>query len=258
MISNLAYVDAHAQINSSVQIAPFAFIQAEVNIEENCWIGPNACVWEGANLSKNVRVFPGAQVSCEPQDKKYNGEKTKVFIGENTVIRENVTISKGTNATNKTIVGKNCLLMAYVHVAHDCVIGNDCIISNAVQIAGHVQIDDFVVIGGMSAIRQFVQIGKHAMITGGSLVRKDVPPYITVGREPLSYIGINAIGLKRRGYSQEKINEIQDIYRIVFLSELNTSVAIGKIEEEFKPTAERNEILNFIKNCSLGIIKGFE
>lgn len=258
MISNLANVDINAQINPSAQIAPFAFIQSDVSIEENCWIGPNVCIWEGANLGKNVRVFPGAQISCEPQDKKYKGEKTKAFVGENSVIRENVTISRGTNATNKTIIGKNCLLMAYVHVAHDCIIGDECIVSNAVQIAGHVQIDDFVVIGGMSAIRQFVQIGKHAMITGGSLVRKDVPPYITVGREPLSYIGINAIGLKRRGFTQEKINEIQEIYRIIFLSELNTSIALEKIQEEFKPTAERNEILNFIRNCSLGIIKGFE
>jgi UDP-N-acetylglucosamine acyltransferase len=193
-----------------------------------------------------------------PQDLKYKGEETTVTIGDNTTIRECVTLNRGTALDkNDTRIGNNCLLMAYTHVAHDCIIGNSVIIANAVQLAGHINIDDFAYIGGSSAIHQFVSVGAHAMISGGSLVRKDVPPFAKAGREPLAYIGINSVGLRRRGFSDETISEIQDIYRTIFIKKYNISQALDIIEGEMKPTKERDEIVNFIRNSNRGIMKGF-
>jgi UDP-N-acetylglucosamine acyltransferase len=211
----------------------------------------------GARIGKNCRIFPGAVISAVPQDLKFGGEDSLVVIGDNTTIRECVTINRGTSDRKETRVGNNVLLMAYTHIAHDCVVGNNCILANGVQLAGHITVDDFAIIGGMSAVHQFVSVGAHVMISGGSLVRKDVPPYTKAGREPLSYVGINSVGLRRRGFSSEKINEIQDIYRVLFLKNSNTTKALDLVEAGFKPTEERDEIINFIRNSNRGVMKGF-
>jgi UDP-N-acetylglucosamine acyltransferase len=253
----LANVHPEAVIGSNVVIEPFATVQKDVVIGDGCWIGPNAVICEGARLGKNVKVFPGASVSSIPQDLKFAGEKTETFVGDNTVIRESVTISRGTVDKHKTVIGKNCLLMAYVHIAHDCIIGNNCIFANAVQVAGHVTIEDFAIIGGASALHQFVRVGAHVMLSGGSLVRKDVPPYTKAAREPLTYAGINSVGLRRRGFTTEKINEIQEIYRYIFLKGLNNSKALDAVERELPSTPERDYIVNFIRNSERGVMKGF-
>lgn len=253
----LANVHEEAKIGNNVVIEPFATVQKDVIIGDGCWIGPNAVLWEGTRLGKNVKVFNGASISSVPQDLKFAGEKTETFIGDNTVIREYVTISRGTNDKYKTMIGKNCLLMAYVHVAHDCTIGDNCVLVNAVQVAGHVQIDDWAIIGGASAVHQFVKVGAHAFVSGGSLVRKDIPPYTKAAREPLTYCGINSIGLRRRGFSSEKINEIQEIYRHVFLKGLNHSKAIKLIESTMEPSKERDYIITFINDSDRGIMKGY-
>ena len=253
----LANVHPEAVIGNSVVIEPFATIQKDVTIGEGSWIGPNAVIWEGSRLGKNVKVYPGASVSSIPQDLKFAGEKTETFIGDNTVIRESVTISRGTVDKHKTIIGKNCLLMAYVHIAHDCIVGNNCIFANAVQVAGHVTIEDWAIIGGASALHQFVKIGAHVMLSGGSLVRKDVPPYTKAAREPLTYAGVNSIGLRRRGFTPEKISEIQEIYRFIFLKGMNNSKALDSVEKEIPASAERDYIIDFIRNSERGVMKGF-
>jgi UDP-N-acetylglucosamine acyltransferase len=253
-----AYIHPEARIGNNVTIEPFAYIDKDVEIGDNSWIGPNACIWQGARIGKNCRIFSGAQISCEPQDLKFDGEVTTTEIGDNSTIREFVTISRGTTDRMKTKIGSSCLLMAYVHVAHDCVLGDHCIISNSVQVAGHVTIDEYTVIGGTAAVRQFVRIGAHTMIAGGSLVRKDVPPFVSAAREPLGYSGINAIGLKRRGFTTGQLNQIQEIYRTIFLSELNTSKAMDKIKEEFEASPEKSMIIEFIENSERGIMKGIE
>ncbi|MFZ1807076.1 MAG: acyl-ACP--UDP-N-acetylglucosamine O-acyltransferase [Cyclobacteriaceae bacterium] len=253
----LANVHPDAKIGNDVVIEPFATVKSDVVIGDGCWIGPNAIVWEGARLGKNVKVFPGASVSSVPQDLKFAGEKTETFIGDNTVIREFVTISRGTADKHKTEIGSNCLLMAYVHIAHDCTIGNNCIFANAVQVAGHVVIEDWAIIGGSSAVHQFVKVGAHVMVSGGSLVRKDIPPFTKAAREPLTYCGVNTIGLRRRGFTSEKISEIQDAYRIIFLKGLNNSKAIELVEKEIIPSEERNYIVAFIKSSERGVMKGF-
>ena len=253
----LANIHPEAKIGKNVVIEAFATVQADVIIGDDCWIGPNAVIWNGARMGKGVRVYPGASVSSIPQDLKFAGEKTETFIGDNTVIREYVTVSCGTNDKFKTVIGKNCLLMAYVHVAHDCIIGDNCILVNAVQLAGHVEVDDWAIIGGASALHQFVKIGAHVMISGGSLVRKDVPPFVKAAREPLAYAGINSVGLRRRGFPSEKINEIQEIYRYIFMKGLNNSKALEELERRIPETEERDHIINFIRNSERGIMKGY-
>ena len=258
MNNERAFIHPTAKIGKNVTIDPFAYIDKDVEIDDGSWIGPNACIWEGARIGKNCRIFPGAQISCEPQDLKFDGEITTTIIGDNTTIREFVTISRGTSDRQTTKIGSSCLLMAYVHIAHDCILGDHVIISNSVQVAGHVSINDFSVIGGTTAIRQFVRIGSHTMIAGGSLVRKDVPPFVSAAREPLGYSGINAIGLKRRGFTTQQLNEIQEIYRTIFLSDLNTSTALSKIKDEFPDSSEKNTIVGFIEKSERGIMKGVE
>ena len=226
-------------------------------IGDGSWVGPNAVIWEGSRLGKNVKVYPGASVSSIPQDLKFAGEKTETFIGDNTVIRESVTISRGTVDKHKTIIGKNCLLMAYVHIAHDCMVGNNCIFANAVQVAGHVTIEDWAIIGGASALHQFVKVGAHVMLSGGSLVRKDIPPFTKAAREPLTYAGVNSIGLRRRGFTAEKIQEIQEIYRFIFLKGMNNSKALDFVEKEIPASVERDYIVNFIRSSERGVMKGF-
>lgn len=253
----LANVHPEAKIGNNVIIEPFATIHKDVVIDDGCWIGPNAIIWDGSRLGKNVKIYPGASVSSIPQDLKFAGEKTETHIGDNTVIREYVTISRGTTDKFKTVIGKNCLLMAYVHVAHDCLIGNNCILVNTVQVAGHVTIEDWAIIGGASALHQFVKVGAHVMLSGGSLVRKDVPPFTKAAREPLAYAGINTVGLRRRGFASEKIAEIQEIYRYVFLKGFNNKKALEAIESSVAPSEERDQILNFIKTSERGIMKGY-
>ncbi len=253
----LASVHPEAKIGNNVIIEPFATVQKDVVVEEGSWIGPNVILWDGTRLGKNVKIYPGASVSSVPQDLIFAGEITETHIGDNTVIREFVTISRGTTDKFKTVIGKNCLLMAYVHVAHDCLIGNNCILVNAVQVAGHVTIEDWAIIGGASALHQFVKVGAHVMVSGGSLVRKDIPPFTKAAREPLTYAGINSIGLRRRGFSSEKINEIQEIYRYIFLKGINNSKALEIVEQEIASSPERDSIVDFIRTSERGIMKGY-
>ncbi|NND50793.1 MAG: acyl-ACP--UDP-N-acetylglucosamine O-acyltransferase, partial [Flavobacteriaceae bacterium] len=226
----LAYVHPGAKIAKNVVIEPFTTIHNNVIIGDGTWIGSNVTIMEGARIGKNCNIFPGAVISAIPQDLKYNDEETTVEIGNNVTIRECATIHKGTIDKMKTVIGDNCLLMAYCHIAHDCIIGSNCILSNNATLGGHITIGDWVVLGGLTAIHQFCSIGNHAFVTGGSLVRKDVPPYVKAGREPLSYVGINSVGLRRRGFTSEKISEIQNIYRILYQKNYNNTQASSIIE----------------------------
>ena len=212
---------------------------------------------EGARIGKNCNIFPGAVISATPQDLKFRDEETTAEIGDNTTIREYVTVNRGTVDRGKTVVGKNCLIMAYCHIAHDCVVGDYCIFSNNSTLAGHITVGDYVVLAGMTAVHQFCMIGNHAFVTWGSLVRKDVPPFTKAAREPLSYVGINSIGLRRRGYDSDQIRQIQAIYRILYQKNYNNSQAAQIIEAEMEATPERDEILQFIKNSKRGIMKGY-
>jgi len=253
----LAYVHPGAKIAKNVVIEPFTTIHNNVTIGEGTWIGSNVTIMEGARIGKNCNIFPGAVISAPPQDLKYQGEETTVEIGNNTTIRECATINKGTADRMKTVIGKNCLIMAYCHVAHDCFVGDGCIFSNNSTLAGHVTIGQNVVLAGMVAVHQFVSIGKHAFVTGGSLVRKDVPPFVKAAREPLSYVGINSVGLRRRGVESDKIREVQNIYRILYQKNYNNSQAAQIIEAEMEATPERDEILQFIRDSQRGIMKGY-
>ncbi|TRX64563.1 acyl-ACP--UDP-N-acetylglucosamine O-acyltransferase [Carboxylicivirga sp. M1479] len=253
----LAYIHPDAKIAPNVVIEPFVTIDKNVVIEEGTRIGSNVTILEGTHIGKNCNIFPGAVIGAVPQDLKFVGEDTTVEIGDNTTIREFVTINRGTKAKGKTVVGNNCLLMAYVHVAHDAIIGNNVILVNAVQVAGEVVIDDFAIIGGMSAIHQFVHIGAHVMVAGGTLIGKDVPPYVKAGRERISYVGVNSIGLRRRTFSNDQIRDIQNIYRYLFQMGLNNSEAIERIEAEMPASKERDEIILFVRNSQRGIIKGY-
>jgi len=253
----LAYIHPDAKIAPTVVIDPFVTIDKNVEIGEGTWIGSNVTIMEGVRIGKNCRIFPGAVVGAIPQDLKYKGEDTLAIIGDNTTLREYVTVNRGTAAKGKTVIGNNCLLMAYVHVAHDCILGNNIIISNATQLAGEVVVDDFAILSGGILVHQFTRIGSHVMVQGGSRVNKDIPPFITAGREPLSYAGINSIGLRRRGYTNEQIRDIQDVYRFVYLKGMNTTHAIERIMAELPATNERDEILLFIKNSPRGIVKGY-
>jgi len=240
-----------------VVIEPFVNIEKNVIIDEGTWIGSNVTIMEGVRIGKNCKIFPGAVISAIPQDLKYDGEETVVKIGDNTTIREFVTINRGTKANMETVIGNNCLLMAYVHIAHDCIIGNNVIMANACNLAGHIEIDDWAIVGGLSAVHQFVHIGKHCMISGGSLVSKDVPPFCKAAREPLAYVGVNSIGLRRRGFDNEKINEIQEVFRYLFLKGRNVTQAVRYIEAGIHATPERDEILSFISRSQRGIMKGY-
>ncbi|MBS9522877.1 acyl-ACP--UDP-N-acetylglucosamine O-acyltransferase [Litoribacter ruber] len=257
MISKLAHIEESAVIGENVTIDPFTCIHENVEIGEGTWIGSNVTIYPGAKIGKNCKIFPGAVICAIPQDLKFQGEDSTVEIGDNTTIRECVTISRGTLDKRTTKVGSNCLIMAYVHIAHDCFVGDNVIIANSVQVAGHVTIDDWAIVGGSSAIHQFVKIGMHSMISGGSLVRKDVPPFTKAAREPLSYAGVNSLGLRRRGFSSEAISHIQEVYRYLFLNSLNNSRALEEIEINLPATKERDEIVNFIRTSERGVMKGY-
>ena len=265
-INGLEYWDKNSKsetinqivIGNNVHIEPQVTIRGSVQIGDGCWIGSGAVIHDGARIGNNCKIFPGAVISSIPQDKKFHGERTTMEIGENTVIREFVSLNRGTVYSGATKIGKNGLIMAYVHIAHDCIIGDNVIITNAVNIGGHVEIGDHVVIGGMSGFHQFVKVGKHAMIAGGSLVRKDVPPFIKVGREPLQYDGVNSIGLRRRGFSAEIISQISDIYRNIFSLKGDIKYTLDYIEENFPQTIERDNIVTFIRNAERGIVGRFK
>ncbi|MFA6261774.1 MAG: acyl-ACP--UDP-N-acetylglucosamine O-acyltransferase [Bacteroidia bacterium] len=258
MIQSLAYIDPQAKVAPNVVVEPFTVIHKNVVIGEGSWIGSNVTIFPGARIGKNCRIFPGAVISAVPQDLKFDGEETTVEIGDNTTIRECVTINRGTVDKHITKVGSNCLLMAYVHLAHDVIIGDHVIIANGVQAAGHVEIEDNARIGGLSAIHQFVKIGRHVMIEGGSMVSKDVPPFIKAGRYPLSYEGVNSIGLRRSGFAPEKINEIQDIYRVLFVHNTNISKGLKIVQASMNASSERDEILDFLRRSERGVMKGFQ
>jgi UDP-N-acetylglucosamine acyltransferase len=257
MIHPHTYIHPNARLATNVKVDPFTVIHHNVEIGEGTWIGSNVTIMEGARIGKNCRIFPGAVISAAPQDLKFEGETTTVEIGDNTTIREFVTIHRGTKDKWTTKVGANCLIMAYSHVAHDCVIGQNCIMSNNTQMAGHVQMGDYAILAGMCAVHQFVKIGMHAFVAGGSLVSKDVPPYIKAARQPLSYAGVNSIGLKRKGFSIDKINHIIDIYRYIYNKGMNTTQAVQFIEEELPASDERDEIVTFIRESGRGIIKRY-
>jgi len=253
----LAYVHPGAKIATNVVIEPFTTIHNNVTVGEGTWIGSNVTIMEGARIGKNCKIFPGAVISAIPQDLKFDNEDSEVIIGDHTTIREFVTINRGTKAYGRTEIGNHCLIMATAHVAHDCIIKDHVIIVNGVTLAGHVEIGDYAIIGGLAGVHQFIHIGKHAMISGGSLVRKDVPPYVKAAKEPLSYIGINSIGLRRRGFDPKKINEIQNIYRILFQRNNNTTQAMRILEAELDATTERDEVITFIRESQRGIMKGY-
>ena len=253
----LAYVHPQARIAKNAVIEPFVNIERNVEIGEGTWIGSNVTIMEGVRIGNNCKIFPGAVIGAIPQDLKYAGEDTTVEIGDNATIREFVTINRGTKESWKTVIGKNCLLMAYVHVAHDCYIADNVILANACNLAGHIEIDDWAIVGGLSAVHQFVHIGKHVMISGGSMVAKDVPPFTKAGREPLSFVGVNSIGLRRRGFDNERINYIQDIYRQLYLKGRNVSQAVRYIEANLPATPDRDEVISFIARSQRGIMKGY-
>lgn len=252
----LAYIHPDAKIASSVVIDPFVYIDKDVEIGEGTHVGSNVTIFEGVRIGKNCNIFPGAVIGAIPQDLKFKGEKTYVFIGDNTCIRECATIHRGTASKGKTVVGSNCLIMAYCHVAHDCVLHDHIIMSNAVQLAGEVVVDDWAILGGGTLVHQFSHIGTHVMIQGGSKVNKDIPPYAIAAREPISYCGINSVGLNRRGFTREQIASIQDTYRLFYMSGLNVTQAIEQIEATVAETPERNTILEFVKGSPRGVIRG--
>ena len=255
-ISPQSVVSENAHLGEGVTIDPFSTIHEDVIIGQNTWIGSNVTVFPGTRLGADCKVFPGSVIGAIPQDLKFVGEYTTLEIGDNVIIRECCTLNRGTKFLYKTVIKEEALLMAYVHVAHDCIVGKGAILSNAVNLAGHVEIGDYAIVGGMSAVHQFVKIGAHAMIGGGSLVRKDVPPYVKASREPLSYIGVNSIGLRRRGFEEHQIRLIQDIYRELFVQGSNITRSIERILEDIAPSTERTLILDFINASERGVIRG--
>lgn len=252
----LTNIHPNAKIGKNVTIESFTTIYDNVEIGDGTWIGPNVTIFEGARIGKNCKIFPGAVISAIPQDLKFQGEETTTEIGDNTTIREFVTINRGTIDRLKTVVGSNCLLMAYVHIGHDSIIGNNCILANCVNVAGHVELEDYVVIEGVVGLQQFVKVGRHAFIAAGSNVRKNVPPFVKAAREPLSYVGVNSVGLRRRGFSSDSVLLIEDIYRSIYVRGLNLSNAVRVIEQEAPQSEEKEIILKFIAESTKGMIRG--
>ncbi len=258
MISNLAVVHPEAKLGEGVIVEPFAIIEADVTIGDGTVISSAAVIKSGAIIGQNCKILSGAIIAGDPQDLKFKGEKTTAVIGNNTTIREYATVNRGTAAKGTTIIGDNCLVMAYAHIGHDCIVGNNVILVNRVSLAGEVEVDDFAIIAGHCGVHQFTRIGAHSM-TGGLLkIGKDVPPFVKAAHENVSYVGVNSIGLRRRGFTNEDIAEIQGIYRIVFQSRLSLSNAVAKIEAEFAPSNHRDTILNFIKGSKRGLIKQYQ
>lgn len=252
----MANIHPNAKIGENVIIESFVTISADVIIGDGTWIGPNAVIMDGARIGKNCKIFPGAVIAGIPQDLKFNGEETTVVIGDNTTVREFCTINRGTIAKGTTIVGNNCLLQSYSHVAHDCLLKDHVILGSYAGLAGEVEVDDYAIVSPYSAIHQFCRIGKHAFIAGGSLVRKDIPPFVLVGNDPLSFAGVNSVGLRRRGFDIDRVNDIQNVYRYIYQKGLNNSQAMQAILAETVPSIEREEILDFIRSSERGIVRG--
>lgn len=257
MKSELAYIHQDAQLGENVIVEPFAYIEGNVIIDDNAHIRSGARILDGSRIGKNCDIHSGAVIAGIPQDLKFVGEDTTAEVGDNTTVRECATINRGTKARGKTTVGSDCLLMAYSHIAHDCEIGNRVIIGNTSQIAGEVKIDDFAILSAACLVHQFVHIGQHVMIQGGTKISKDVPPFIIAAREPLVYSGLNVIGLRRRGYTNEQVREVQDVYRYLYQRGMNNSDACDVIESDLPMTDEREVILSFVRSSKRGVIKGY-
>lgn len=255
MISPLAYIHPEAKIGENVEIGPFVYIDKNVVIGDNNTIMPNANILYGARIGNNNRIFPGAVIGAIPQDLKFKGEETTAEIGDNNTIRENVTINRGTAAKGKTVIGNNNLLMEGVHVAHDAIIGNGCIIGNSTKFAGETIIDDYSIISANVLMHQFCRVGGYGMLQGGSRFSKDIPPFIIAGREPIAYCGINIVGLRRRGFSNELIENIHNAYRIIYNSGKNTAEALEQVKQEVPMSPEIEYIISFIENSKRGIIR---
>jgi UDP-N-acetylglucosamine acyltransferase len=249
-----AIVSPNAKLGEDVQVAAYAIIEGDVEIGDGTIVGPHVCIYDGARIGKNVKFYQSAAVSNAPQDLKYANEKTYFHIGDNTVVREFVTLHRGTVETNESKIGSNCLIMAYAHIAHDCIIGDNCIIANSVQVAGHVTIGNWVIIGGGSLVHQFGIIGNHAMIQGGMSVAADVPPFVMAANVPMKYSGLNVIGLRRRGFSNEDIQTLKDAYKMFYFSGLNTSDAKEEINAKFTNKYVK-EIVEFIEKSKRSILK---
>ena len=250
-------VHPDAQIGAGTVIEPFVHIGGDVVIGQNNWIGANVTIMDGSRIGDDCKFFPGAVIGAIPQDLKFGGEKSLAIIGNNVTIRECVTINRGTKDLMKTEIKDNCLLMAYVHIAHDCVIHANCILANNVTLAGHIEIGEYAILGGMSAIHQFVNIGEHVMIGGASKVRKDVPPFVKAARDPLAYVGVNSIGLKRRGFSTDQVEAIKDVYRLLYVQETNINKGIKNVKANLPDSIEKKRILQFFADSSRGMMKGF-
>lgn len=253
-IHSTAIVSPKAKLGENVQVAAYAIIEDDVEIGDGTIVGPHASIYDGARIGKNVKIFQAAAVSNAPQDLKYAGEKTYFHVGDNSVIREFVTLHRGTIDTNNSSIGEKCLIMAYVHVAHDCVIGNNCILANSVQIAGHVTIGDWVIIGGGSLVHQFGVIGEHAMIQGGMSVAADIPPYVMAANTPIKYSGLNVIGLRRRGFSNDDIQTLKDAYKMFYFSGLNTTDAKKELDQKFD-NQYVDTIIEFLNTSKRSILK---
>jgi UDP-N-acetylglucosamine acyltransferase len=256
MISKLANISSDAKLGDGVVVDSFSTIGDNVVIGDGTRIHPNVTIYSGTTIGKNCEIFPGAVIGVKPQDLKFEGEETTVEIGDNTVIRECVTIHRGTKDKWKTTVGNNCLLMTYVHVAHDCQIGDNVILASYVGLSGHVEVDDFAILEGKVGTQQFVRIGAHSFIGGGSLVRKDIPPFVKAAREPLGFAGVNSVGLRRRGFADETVKEIEDIYRLIYVQNNNISKGIEAVKESIADSEIRKQILEFIAQADKGIIRG--
>jgi UDP-N-acetylglucosamine acyltransferase len=256
MISESAFIHPDARIGENVKIEPFTYIAGNVVIGDGTWIGPNAVVLDGARIGRNCKIFPTAVISAIPQDMKFRGEESTVEIGDNTTLREGVTVNRGTAAVGSTIIGENCLLMAYSHIGHDCLLERHCILGNAAGLAGEVKVGEWAILSAGALVHQFVRIGAHVMIGGATKVRTDVPPFIKADRDPLSFMGLNIVGLTRRGFEKERIDEIHNIYRVIYQMGMNNSQALENIEKEIKPSPDRNYIIDFIRNSERGIIRG--
>ena len=255
-VSNLAFVHPEAKLGENIIVEAFAFVDRNTEIGDGTHLMSHSTILNGARIGKNCTIFPHATIAGVPQDLKFQGEDTTAEIGDNTIVRECATVNRGTASRAKTVVGNDCLIMAYSHVAHDCILRNNIILGNATQLAGEVEIDDYAIISGGTLIHQFTRIGAHAMIQGGSKIPKDIPPFVLVGREPIVFMGLNVVGLRRRGFTSEQINSMQEIYRYIYQTGNNVSQATGKIEKELPETNERNHILEFIRSSTRGIVRG--
>ncbi|MBP5677709.1 MAG: acyl-ACP--UDP-N-acetylglucosamine O-acyltransferase [Bacteroidales bacterium] len=250
-------LNPNAKIGKDVTISNFTTIYEDVEIGDGTWIGPNVTIFPGARIGKNCKIFPGSVIAAVPQDLKFAGEYTTVEIGDGNVIRECCTINRGTAASGKTVIGNNNLLMAYVHVAHDCVMGNNCVLANNATLAGHIILGDYVILGGKTACLQFIHIGSHVITQGGALIDKDIPPFVKAARYPIQYCGVNSLGLQRRGFSRESINNITDIYRYIFVKGIPLTEAVEQVKEKYGNTDEGKQVLAFIGGANTGLMSGY-